>query len=242
MKNIQPITTGTLLLLTTLLMAQDDFNSRRKTYLENDSICNCQGLFDIDPAILDIHNFQGAIEAIDTLKKTKSESKEIQNDEKTIMKVYYFRDLETDPRDSTIARVKATPLLEIYHKENNIKSILSFRADDHNSHSASLKYIGFKFGYSDIGKYLEFDKYQNLTNETWLNHFRLGSDRKMKKRYPICWKEAYELAKLKAGVTGVKPYHTSTRGDLNDPHWYIGLDSTVNKTIYRVSAKTGKIR
>ncbi len=127
----------------------------------------------------------------------------------------------------------------IYNKKFHVLQSYSYRDN------FQLEFQNYRFDPSGIGKAVEYDTLGNITKITYQNYMRYykteEEGKKIKKKYPICWREAYLLAKQYAGIKDDKEDYELSRGDIKKNYWFVAFSNDY-RNIYMVNAKTGKVK
>ncbi len=205
-----------------------ELNQLRKQYIKSNDDCNCNGIFEMPEKYKTLDAFPKAVELIDSIKNAENKRNEI----------VFFND--------SLIRKKLTyrlgtpfAYIYIYNKSIHVLELYSY-LKNHN-----IEFQSYQFYPSDIGKYVEYNSSGDITKVSYQNYFKyyttVEEGEKIKKKYPICWREAYLLAKSYAGVNDDKESYRLTRGDSKDPNWYVGFTRDY-KDIYVVNAKTGRVK
>ena len=213
-----------LFLFTTNLHSQSQYDSLRKVFIKTDSICDCNGLFELDSSYTNLSNLPNSIELFDLIKSAQN---------KSLRKFFYEDSLTTYELNYVPRKNDVRKYVYIYYKQFNVIHFLTY--NDKNT----LKRTYYKFKPASVGPYIEFDSLGLVEKSENRNYVFYGNKKSIKRKYPICWREAYELAKLKEGITQTNEYHTISRSGTKPGYWIVTLG---DKIILgnRINAKNGK--
>jgi hypothetical protein len=201
-------------------------NQLRKQYLKNDDICNCNSLLDIHDSYKYLKEFPKAVSVIDSIEHASAATQNIIFYEDSLMKKKLL--------------YGSTIFIDIYFKRTHVTQSYGYENKHCIFHNSS-------FEPSSIGTQIEYDTLGNTTEITYQNYLKYyeteKEGRKIKRKYPICWREAYLLAKKFAGIKDDKEKYRLTRDVyVKHPKWWFVAFGNSYEDIYIVNAKNGKVK
>ena len=222
-----------LVILTSIIIlvgcrSNKELNQLRKQYLKSDAICDCDGVFELPEEYKTLKAFPKALALIDS----------IQNAENFSQKILFYEDSLIK---KTLNYKISDPLayVYIYIKNKHVFQGYSYTNDLYLSHHF------YMFDPIEIGCRIKYDSLGNIEKKYYKNYIKIykteEEGEKIKKKHPICWREAYLLAKKFAGVTDDKESYELSRGDIYKNNWYVAFGD-YHKDIYIVNSKNGRVK
>ncbi|WP_161636342.1 hypothetical protein, partial [Saccharicrinis fermentans] len=206
-----------------------ELNQLRRQYVKNDDICDCNGLFNLREKYKTLDAFPKAVELVDSMRKGYGLKK---------LMVFYEDSLVR----KTLRYNTPTSLayIYIYHKPFHVLQILSYE------YNFQLEYRSYEFEPVGIGQFVRYDTLGNVQKKIYKNYIKPyeteKEGRKIKRKYPICWREAYLLAKKFTGIKDDKEVYRLSRGTIKKQYWYVAFGNNPPNDIYMVNAKNGKVK
>jgi hypothetical protein len=202
-----------------------EYEALRLKFMKSDSICNCDMPFSPPTKYRYISTIKGAIAISDSLRKAE----------------YYgiFRFYEDDSIAISLHNNFTTSTtLYIYHKKLYTTQIIDYSYAKGNIETSNFKErTKMGYAYDTLGNptivynnnYIERFSVHTSKHRDWISEAdsirEVEAGEAIKKKYPICWREAFELVKLFGGDVLTDDTRFSRSGSLFYRNLYWGFES-----------------